>query len=811
MTWLIDKWLNLDGGEVVRWWIQTGYAWPFWTILAGLAAIVLAGWWAYRPSPSGALEAPRPGMPPGRGLPGWKRWTMAVLRTAALLLLALILQEPLLCYDHTLAEKPRLVVLLDDSQSMTIRDKRVKPEDRLAAARVMGAAKYGKSAATPAETAEAAVNPARSALLSAIWKNAELDLQSRLARRYDLRFYRFSQETHELVNREANAGVAELKFDGTVTDLGRGIRRAVADLRGRPAAGVVVMTDGTSNRGEPVSEAAKAAAGEKVPFFPVGIGDREAKDLQIAAFLCEEVVFINDQVQVFGLLRQRGYTDETVTIELRREGELVADDHARLTDQPEQPFRLKFKPAAKGEANYRLSVEQRPDELVVDNNWKDKRIKVIDEAIKLLVVEQAPRWDFRFLKGAMLRDKRVKLNVFVREADGPELSVAGLPEYLARFPEKREELFKYDVIILGDVPADAFSQDTLKLLEEFVAANGGGLCFAAGPRYNPSTYKNTNLEPLVPVVFNAQPEPTAEMELFNPLVQPFGIEITREGLASAVCALAETDAANAGLWRRLPPFYWNFPATRLRPGATALAVHASARNKDGKVPLIAHQYYGKGATFYLGFDSTWRWRDRVGPKYFDKFWGEVVNFLSTAHLLGGSKRVQITLDGKTYSIGDSVHVSARVLDKSYQPLDAAEVVARVGPSGLEPVDLPLQRVPTQPGMFTGQYLATAVGEYTMDIKGEEAEGKASFRVLTPQLEFDKPAMAEDDLRALAGVSGGKYFGLADLDGLPDAIATARPVRTVPGRTPLWDTWTMLVAAVALLGIEWVIRKHSDLA
>ena len=64
----------------------------------------------------------------------------------------------------------------------------------------------------------------------------------------------------------------------------------------------------------------------------------------------------------------------------------------------------------------------------------------------------------------------------------------------------------------------------------------------------------------------------------------------------------------------MPPFYWSFPATRLRPAATALAVHAESPVKDGKkTPLIAYQYYGRGVTFYLGIDSTWRWRDRVGP------------------------------------------------------------------------------------------------------------------------------------------------------------------------------------------------------
>jgi hypothetical protein len=280
-----------------------------------------------------------------------------------------------------------------------------------------------------------------------------------------------------------------------------------------------------------------------------------------------------------------------------------------------------------------------------------------------------------------------------------------------------------------------------------------------------------------------------------------------------VCSLAETDGANAATWRRLPPFYWYFPATELRPGASALAWLAEARGQKGRIPMIAQQYYGKGTTFYLGLDSTWRWQDRVGPKkYFDRFWGQVVNFLSMAHLLGGSKRVQITLDSKTYSVSELVHISARVLDKTFQPIDAPEVIARIGPNDQEAVDVPLQRVPTQPGMFTGQYQApAALGDYTVTIKGEQAEGKAAFRVQMPQLEFDAPALAEDELRRLADDTKGTYFDLGNVDGLPDAINASRPLRTVPGQTPLWDTWTLLILAVLLLGAEWLIRKRSDLA
>ncbi len=812
MTELLARLLDLsDRGEVVELWFRLAGLWPLWALLAVLAVIVLAAYLCYRPTDGGPLEPPRPGAPAGRGLPSRRRWAMGVLRALAFVLLLLVLLQPVARFRRTLGVKPRLAVLLDDSQSMTITDRRTRPGERLGAARALGLAEYGGGEGLSASAAERAAEVSRGRLLAAVLQNRQLDLEAALGKHYDLRYYTFGQKARPAGARSASAAAARLAFKDSVTDMGRALRAALADLRGQPAAGVIILTDGGSNRGEPVPDAAAALKAENLPVFTVGIGLPQAKDLQMAAFLCEDVVFLNDSVPVYARVRQRGYEGERVTVELKRGEKVLARKSVALTADEEVTVPLRFTPKVKGEAVYRLQVEQRPDELILENNCKEKRIKVIDEAIKVLAVEQAPRWDFRFLKGTLLRDKRVDFRCYVREADGRQLAAAGMPHYLAEFPEKREDLFKYDMIILGDVPAKSFSREQLKLIEEFVKTGGGGLCFAAGIRYNPATYKETVLEPLVPVVFPAQPQAPPEAELFAPLVQPYRLEVTREGLAHPVCRLEEASAANAALWRKLPSHYWHFPATRLKPAAVALAVHGEAKNAYGKIPLIAYQYYGRGKTFYVGFDSTWRWRNRVGSRYFARFWGQTINFLSLAHLLGESKRVQITTDRKLYAVGDEVGISARVLDKSFRPVEAERVLARIAAAEAEPVEAELRKVPSQEGMFSGEWLAPAVGDYRITVKGEEAEGRADFAVRQPRLEFDHPAMQEETLRAVARRTGGRFFRLAELGELAGAISRSRPLVTEEDEKPIWDHWWMLIVLTLVLGAEWLIRKRSDLA
>src|SRR5437660_12621117 len=110
---------------------------------------------------------------------------------------------------------------------------------------------------------------------------------------------------------------------------------------------------------------------------------------------------------------------------------------------------MKFTPTTAGEFDLTAGIEPRDDEAVKDNNSATTRIKIIDGKIKVLLVETAPRWEFRYLQALLLRDRRVDLKCVLLEGD-PEVASAGKGPYLPRFPEQREDLFKYDLVVLGD-------------------------------------------------------------------------------------------------------------------------------------------------------------------------------------------------------------------------------------------------------------------------------------------------------------------------------------------------------------------------
>jgi hypothetical protein len=87
--------------------------------------------------------------------------------------------------------------------------------------------------------------------------------------------------------------------DSASTAIGAAIRQAIAAYRGQPLAGVLLVTDGQSNTGEPPSKAAEFAAGEGIPVNVLAIGTPEGpRNAKLTKLDVSPVVFVRDPNQL---------------------------------------------------------------------------------------------------------------------------------------------------------------------------------------------------------------------------------------------------------------------------------------------------------------------------------------------------------------------------------------------------------------------------------------------------------------------------------------------------------------------------------
>ena len=199
----------------------------------------------------------------------------------------------------------------------------------------------------------------------------------------------------------------------------------------------------------------------------------------------------------------------------------------------------------------------------------------------------------------------------------------------------------------------------------------------------------------------------------------------------------------------------------------------SRANRHGKQVLAAFHQYGLGQVLYMGTDNTWRWRRNAGDQFYPLLWGQIAQKLGLHHLLGGSKRTQLTVDRQNYTTGERVTVYARLYASDFSPVKeqivAAGYTVRVAGAPGPVREVPLRAVPEQPGMYRGDFVALEPGAHQFSVKSDPAT-VLEFNVAEPKFETGETAMNEVLLKQMAEASGGAYFREETLAQFPKAIS-----------------------------------------
>ncbi|MCZ6601895.1 MAG: hypothetical protein O6952_02680 [Planctomycetota bacterium] len=752
--------------------------------------------------------------------PAWKRMSLAVVRCLVILTLALVLLEPNLVFDVERTLEATTVVLVDDSQSMSIRD-RYDVEEAV-----------GLQAATGIQAGGDRVP--RSRVITGILRNEELRILDRLAEKNRLRIYSFSEviapiewEASPPADTEA-AGKSrgELPSEefapprGLVTNLARGVRRALEDLGGRTASAVLILTDGKLNEGEPIPDIAGTLQNRGIPAHVIGIGNPlPPKNIRVDAILASERVFAKDPVIFEVHVSSQGLEGQRVIGELTRveEGqdteEVLESVEIELTGG-EQSLRFRSIPDRAGRFRYSFRIPTEEGEVIEEDNNRSMRIVVVDDVIKILFIAGGPSFEYRFLKNLLVRDPTVQVSAWLQSADVDWLQEGNAR--IHRLPIKEEEFRAYDVIVMIDPDPLEIDVTWVRFLRAFVSDHGGGLLFIAGEKNTLNLLRSSageDWKPLLPV----RPDLVAAERaggFGKTYPDPWPIHVTPEGLDHAVGMLDKDRGKAEAIWRSLPGIYWHFPIAKGGPAATVLARHSDPRERgnDGLRPVLASQRYGAGRVVFSATDELWRWRS-VAEEVYNRFWMQSIRYLVGGRLLGGKRRVTVLLDSDSYPLGKPIVVPAKILDRNYAPLESPEVAATLrGPSGDErPFPLHLQK--GRPGNYSGIVIPSVPGVY--EIRIGEGTGEVAVETITvelPNLEFQEPRMAERELRELAESTGGRYYTLSEVGEIPDAIPDRRETVLVSSApTALWDSPAILAVLAGLLILEWFFRKRNQMA
>jgi hypothetical protein len=645
-----------------------------------------------------------------------------------------------------------------------------------------------------------------------------------LLEHHKLRLYRFSDAATRLGTRDFTGHgevaeivqkIKELKAEGSRTRPGPALRKILEDFRGSPPAAIILFSDGVASTSDTdrLSPAAEAAAASFVPVETVGIGSEQpSRDLQLYDVSAEDLAFVGDPYTVSGKVKGEGLGATTVPVRLteRDSGRVLAQTSVNLAaNGTPASFELAYAPSEPGELDVAIDVPPLPNESNRDNNRETRHISIRKEKIRVLLADSSPRWEFRYLKTLFERDPTVSLKTLLQEADAEYASEDQTA--LPHFPLNKEELYRYDVLILGDLNPALLGNWSMELVRSFVRESGGGVLLIAGSEFNPSAYRGTAWEELVPLDFTEAPV-TVDETLFADGFHP---ELTVDGLrGTSIFRMADTESTTLEIWKQLPNLHWVTNWTRAKPSARVFAVWHRGPSTARDVPIVAMQPVGAGKVLFNATDEFWRWRFRVGDLYYGPLWGRAVRYLSRSRLLGRDRTAELTTDRSLYGPGESPLLRVRFFDERFVPPTTSPVSVIVERRNGERRTVTLGRSPGHPTLFEGTTTSLPLGAFHAWVASpsfREAPPAADFRVEATSDELLRRNLDRHELEQTAQLTHGEFLTLADASTLPSRIPPGHPIPlSTRERIPLWNHWEVLVVLAGLLTAEWILRRRARL-
>lgn len=738
------------------------------------------------------------------------RLALTTMRVVVVTLALALLMDPSITAQHVKPGEQIVALLFDDSLSM----------------RIGGGS--GES---------------RGERLISRYESAQADFEDELRRKHQVVKYRVGADLEPL------SDVASLSFDKTQTNLVDGVGQVLSDLEGTTVSAVVLFSDGVQ-QADQVQHAVDTVS-PTVPIYTVGVDTTaDWSDIELSHLSVKRTEFDKSPVVVTAgvhSLGLKGY-DASVVIRL---GERVIQRIPISIDDDEQDHqvRTEFVPDRKEWIDYTAEVilEETGKELdrIEENNTRTFVVDNRDKEYRILYVAGRPNWEYKFISRALKEEPQFDFDslIYISTAE-PKFEFKGRDSTLSNplfegidadedqarydeavflrfgldeeslvsgFPDTADELFTYDLLILGDIERELFSTRQLELIRDFVDVRGGSLLVQGGANgFTEGGYAGTAIENLLPVVMYTK----SDQENVTRGDAEFRVEPTVDGVLAGVWSLDLDENANALAWEEMPPLFGMnyFPVTRA--GATVMAEGRTADSAEAH-PLFAMQRYGEGLTGILATGETWQWQMRMESEddRHERIWRQIVRYLSYQTL--SKTRLRDKRDEYTQFTPHPVEFVVR--NEEFQKQEGLQATLLVSTPSGESKSIPIDESLEEVGLYYGQYVPEESGLHTLTLLAMDDQDRVVGRLEDTLLveadrnEFQMAQYAPRFLDALSQGSGGTRYDLDDLASLAKAIPLPLHQDTDNVVLHLWHIPLFYLIFILCLPLEWFIRRRRGLA
>jgi uncharacterized membrane protein len=730
--------------------IITDPALPLWLVVPVTLAAAYGAWRTYQDC----------------ALTGRQRWVLWSLRLAGILILVWLL---LLARERSVAvtkEPPVLVVAVDVSASMGDNPGQFKQTRRDRAISVLSS---GKTEA--------------------------------LADRYRVVRYSLGAELEE--------GLPEppdIRFNAPRSHLGTCLNRVVDRMRAENLAGIVLLSDGLDQSGErPTPQSLR------VPLFIPELEDEftaaasAASDFWVADASHPKMMAVNWKAAVDVLVRRRGTAPAAFPVHLKQGDRLLRSSMAEFGEG--EMFRqvaFAVEPVEVGQTLYRVEIGPQPEiDSLADNNATEFLVEVTDPKNKVLYIEGVPRWEFKFLKRALLSERNYQLSAFVRGGDGRFINFDEISGQAgAEVPAfTTEGLADYRVIVIGDMEGTALTDDDRRNIRDFVDKGGGLLLVGATKSYGPQGLLQV---PYLKEVVPAVSEAGASMKEGR-----FTVDLTPTGRT-------HPGLGELAMEGTLPPLLSFWAPVKVGEFSSVLVAAA-----DGS-PVVTVRRFGQGRVAMLLSDSLWRWQlgetEATAEKsLYSRFVTQIVYWLAPSEkdvekstllqVLAAKTEVELREKVTIGAVGGGGSEGGGLTCRVKTPDGKVQVFPML--AGTLGKDVGLTK--TLDG-FRSFFTPQEPGQYEVTVSAADGAQSASLMLLAAEPEHERTGepINREYLSELARETGGRFVPWDDRSALFKDIPYRPQEFTQVLERSIWDRWWWIGVLTVLFCVEWWWRRKLDL-
>lgn len=365
------------------------------------------------------------------------------LLSAFLILLLLI--KPILIMSFKAKKGNKLLVLIDKSESMKIKNNKGKPR---------------------------------------IERVKEILSRNEFFKKYDPSFFVFDKDIKKIEKNE----IENVMADGKKTCISKNISEILKGYK-EDASGLIIFTDGQNN-------CQRVNLHEtKIPVYCIGIGGEKIKDVRIDNVITNSPVYTGDRIKIDVYISQNGLKGEKIEVSLKESNKFLKRKKIYLDGNR---TKVSFEKKIEKQGLFLYKVEVEKQDMETQNNVFPFLVRAISPKIKILYIDGYLRWEYKYLKRFLSGYSRAEPVLFVKVGEKLYQQTMGKKIKIKNGLFSDYSILKgFNIIIFGDISFLSFTDEEMENIKKFVE-EGGGIIFMGGKNFLKGT-SHTPLENLLPV------------------------------------------------------------------------------------------------------------------------------------------------------------------------------------------------------------------------------------------------------------------------------------------------------------------------